>query len=411
MEFLPDLLDTQVMNEATNEARVNAFTREMLRQRDRPPGGDEIIQAFWSGALKEFEDGGQFARLIHEFVLFRNVQLQSETDGMSPSEAAGAFRAAIQADLTLYVDDFPANPDYLRSDHWQEIFRHVPEVLDDTSDTNNPRQEALSYRLAFMNVQTTVPSRYALPEIVMQAVKNRFPEGITWWDIGSGAVLGPRQLVFKDKYPFENVNAGDITATKLANAALAAKSVLRHCVAIDLLPYDSNTVLNARASLRPQKEILNEAFINRFDGLAKEPLKNIQTVDCDISNPQEVARLDSHTGSERPQVVTLITAAHQMNKEGVLQPALKNIQQRLDENGIIILQDFVHLSRDREKRLAFYQRWHQPGRYRTLVFDAANPERQWQTLITSEDSRALQIRFASGKLALEGATVTLPELL
>jgi hypothetical protein len=349
-------------------------------------------------ALQELQLGGPLCHATEDLLTVRAQE--------SPSNQVGDFRAVVQTEVLSDHPEFPANDAYEQPAIWREPLQALGERYAATSfDTTDEelRSERLTYNLLFRKVQTDVATRALPVEYIMQSRAERFPDGVRWLNIGCGIMEGQSYLLNKSIHDLPALTVVDTpddrAATRKLKALLERPSLISESIGIDIADaFDANTYTWSRGSLRPS-ELKNKSFIQRFDALA--PCHGV--VDDsrvqpaffrgDILSDSDMTEFTAVHGDKKFQLVSALTMLHQLtggdntNKER--QKLLERGRELLTDDGILLISDFAWLAPKARapQQLNFYRHWHEPFRYRSFIWDAAEPAAGLQEVLRSKNSR------------------------
>lgn len=416
MEVLPLTYHTESNVQGPRSRTLALAAIELQKQSSKPPGGDPLIAARSAAMLNEIESGGSFSEIIEWVGYFHEIYSPT---GRSPSDIIGKIGATIDTYLLRTDESFPSK-EFRQPKRWIQPLRELRDLLIDTP--HDPNSEEFTVSLMIKNVMTSIPRRYITVELITQIMGDRFPNGIRWLDIGSGAMQGVRQLVLKDKYPYDNLKisgigrAIDPTISTAVNKLLRRPSLIKSVVCSDReYIYDNRHRVFmpgveewARGSLRPGVELADKRFMSLFNDLLKESPDNVHFHFADFTDESSLDEFVSQYGENQFDLVTRYTMTHQLSPEQrkKIRSADKHL---LKLGGIAIEQDFQFGRGKRPKTLEPYQHWHVEGNYRTHVRDSLDPEGTFQEVFRNKDSRISALAPGIGKLLVRGKYLLITE--
>jgi len=390
---------------------MESILNEFYRQSKHPPGGDEVIGALSTALFRETALNDTVAEALEDVITLRRLT----NDDLSPSEVAGIIRCTLLNDQLQQGNEpqYWSNPN-----NWRAAIREVAQLVTQSEPavSESERAERLWMNLVGDHVNTNPFTRAAPDELLMQVLTDRFPDGYTWLDIGSGMVEVPNQILAKDRYPFEPIKmyrrlgrtaisawkeAPDLT--QKANQLLNRPHRLKRVVAVDLInPYKSMHNQNlARAALRPD-ELKNSHYMEKWDGLAKEHPDELEFVEADFTNERDVRLFTKSINSLKFDLITISTVQHQLSRKERMRMDMLALQQ-LADGGLLMKKDFIESRPSDPRANRFFKHWHLPGRYRAVVCDPANPSQGWQEIVRAMDSRCTDLAIGWGVLAVNGS--------
>jgi hypothetical protein len=342
-------------------------------------------------------------------------------DDISTSEIAGTWRVALfedQLELEAHPDDFESRED------WIGPIRDVVTLLNARRPPADQvtRVERLRRNLVADPVCTSPYTRANPDELLMQSAYQRFPDGFVWIDAASGMVTVPNQILQKQQYAMavnelyslERLGNGQMRwlnspeLTRAGQELLSREHLVKLCIATDIVdPYNSPVAQGrAMASLR-SSERRDIDYMLTYIGLAAgiHPLLKFKTVDFTCRD--QVMQLKDELDGRKASLITMGTVQHQLSREK-RQAMDANAKELLAGDGLISKKDFFRYSRS--QGITFYKNWHQWGKFRNIVYDAANPGMRWQEFCRNGDSRCLDIAIGTGKLVVGGSLYGFDEL-
>ena len=430
---------------------------EALRQSAKPPGGDPVIASLATAFLEEPEDS-RFMQLVRATVDDRFErrdparpkqesarERRKNEQAISPlkfnasgiSEMFGMFRATASEFAMHAAPGEFSYEGFEQPSRWRQVFSELAEaVLDPNRDDTAAVQAEIN--LKGKKVQTTIPERYSVPELIAQTVRERFPDGVDWLDVGSGIMEGARQIVYKDKYPMVFTKVSEHTSTTpedtdqdkvdeltiKANRLLALPSLVNRFVCVDIQSvyqqsenrYDPGAVEWAKASLRPS-EYMDKGFMMKFNGLLEEEPDNIFFLQTDLLQESMRDTFLNAAPARSYDIISFVTMLHQLPIVSRLRMMHQAISM-LKPNGLIIAQDFAYCAKPyaghpiSPSGLRMYSDWFRtPYRYNTFVYDAAHQEKGFQMAFQSHDSRCRQIALGAGSLMVNGELQSVRKLI
>ncbi len=174
----------------TGELAPIDLAREFRHQAKHPPGGEEATGAFWQAMLETAQDGPIYENLEE----IARLHAAKNPDATAPY-IAGIVRTAYRA----YLEETDPTFDIQRltsRESWREPLSRIAEAL---NDEKNGRGDAATANLIInlwtRQVQTNIIERYSAAELILQVIRERFPDGVNALDIGSGIMLGPLAMM------------------------------------------------------------------------------------------------------------------------------------------------------------------------------------------------------------------------
>lgn len=318
----------------------------------------------------------------------------------------------------IYFARLDGRPVPLSPDANHENLTRLTELYQKVTADTATEAEELSYKkfawaLFGRELNTTTASRYAPTEHVIQAVSDRFPDGVRAADIGSSIGLGLKVMALKSQlgpqiFPHVDVLGSRDRVHKRRTAAynqtLALPPRLKQAYGIDIEnPLDPDTQLWAESNLR-HKEQANERFMQAFHWLIQAQPDNILFKHVDFTDKNHIGQFIDEVGPQNVDVAIYNTSFYQMARIQQ-KTALEPLPDMLAPNGIALLQDAVKVTGPGLFDVELDpSSWQEKKRFpwSTLVYDNAHPENGWQPLFHAEDSRFARIRLGSGTLAIRG---------
>ncbi len=422
---------------------MELFHEEVQYQSKHPPGEDPVTGAFYSRLLEE-PLSSPLSVAIEEMI---DLHIKREDGMIMPSVWANNVRASIftflmtKTEQTHIAKKFSFNGlDDPKA--WDKHFREVNEALGNTYSSwpTDRATDALNSNLLINNVQTTISDRNGPLELVMQSLRERFPDGIDWLEEGCGIMLGAQQMLLKDRYPFnfnsvgllgDNFERKNARLTHKANRLVKRSSLLNNVVCVDLVPvyhngraansshasiapgYDPSAVEWARGSLRPS-EYSNPSFMKKFNGLLVEKSPKITFTRADLSDEVGAEKFEDRHPGKKFDVISFLTVLHQMSghKRHMMMERGKSL---LKPGGIMVIQDFGYLPPARRplpiSSLQMYRHWHSPGRYRTFVYDSDHQIPGLQEAFRSKDSRCKDLAVVGARMIINNQTYPLSDII
>jgi hypothetical protein len=370
---------------------------EIESQTDTPPGDDPLIGTMWEGFLSEVSDEPGLGDIFDTFRMLH---------GTGPvSERAGLLRTIFMADVLR--DNRPYREAIPQSyEQWCDYFQGLGQDYqehDHSSDSEvGARIDDLTFSLidASKEVQTNIAQRYVSAELVMQS-DPKFRDGVTWLDVGCGIQQGQHALALKESRPLEPVRVIDEKTEnpkprlqEKVNELLARPSLIHSGIGVDLLdPKDQKSKRWVRASLRLTSELLDEAFMARYDSLADAEVPHIEAKVVDITDEEAVTQFLDETPNFRPNLVTLYTFPHQLEKK---ERALskRNIRRITSPDATLLLQDFAYPASARPNYLRYFDDWHKPYRYSMFRRDLGTDRDYWRQQLSFNESHGSTLRLS-----------------
>lgn len=182
-------------------------------------------------------------------------------------------------------------------------------------------------------------------------------------------------------------------------------------MAVDLIDprRDVPTWQWANGSLRP-KEITNPVFMEKFTGLTQVHPTELKFFTGNLLDKDDLQGFHTNYDSEKADLVTMSTMLYQLNKSD-RDTMLAIAQDLLTDEGLLVVKDFVYVQPNNLRSPRFYRKWHEPGRYRMLVFDKTDPQGNYAELYRAQDSRNLVLAAGCGKLAVRNQTLGFNQLI
>jgi hypothetical protein len=371
---------------------------EIESQTDFPPGGDPLIGNMWEGFLSEASAEPGLGDIFDTF------RVLHETG--PASERAGLLRTIFMADVLR--SDQPYQVAIPQSyEQWCDYFQGLGQDYREHDRSTDPevgaRIDDLTFNLfdATKDVQTDIYRRYVSAELVMQS-DPKFRDGAIWLDVGCGIQQGQHALALKNEDPLEPVQIVDERTERpkpqlqqKVNELLARPSLIRAGIGVDILePKDQKSKRWVRASLRLTSELLDEAFMARYDALAEATVPHIEAKTVDITDEEAVTRLLDEAPDFRPNLVTLYTFPHQLEKKerGL---SKRNIRRIASPDATLLLQDFAYPVSARPNFLRYYINWHDvPYKYSMFRRDLGTDQDYWRKQLSFNESHGSTLKLS-----------------
>jgi hypothetical protein len=371
---------------------------EIEGQTSHPPGGDPIIGNMWEGFLSEVSGEPGLGDIFDTFRMFH---------GEGPaSERAGLLRTIFMADVLRssqpYEEAIPRS-----YEQWCDYFQGLGQDYQEHDHSTDPEVGARIDDLTFSlfdttrEVQTNIARRYVSAELVMQSDR-KFRDGVVWLDVGCGIQQGQHALALKDEEPLDGVQIAAARTGRQrprlqekVNELLARPSLIRAGIGVDLFdPKDQKSKRWVRASLRPTTELLNGSFMTRYDTLADAEVPHIEAKVLDITDEEAVTRFLDEMPDFRPNLVTLYTFPHQLEKKerGL---SKRNIRRIASPDATLLLQDFAYPVSPQPNFLRYYKNWHdEPYRYSMFRRDLGTEQDYWRQQINFDESHGATLKLS-----------------
>lgn len=372
----------------------NLFGQELLRLSDVQvtPGRDPYMAAFYEAAYADHQAGGTVAELSSEMLAAR--------PGLHLGEAARLFFNAFQDPLRRRLSNYPLGAESLTD--WID---HIH-----TADHDPVFRTTVRRNLLERHIQTNIPDRYKSvpPILAWLAASGRTNGQMRVMDIGCSLNRGGKMvsLVGKQSAGFSRteVNADDQTlADRLSDGFNQLQN--RPVRGLNWMGIDREDITDpevrewAKSNLYPREFIDGTARYNDWLDDYQPPevyfhqrnfLDELQTAYLAADRTAD----ETGEASERAffNVVTLFTMLSEMSEVDRL-ILLRIARRYTNPNGLIVIQDFVHVDPDLPTELDFDLRWAtSAGHYKTLVLDMAEPY-GYQELFAWDSGRPRQVRF------------------
>jgi hypothetical protein len=275
--------------------------------------------------------------------------------------------------------------------------------------------------LFYKELQTTMPARYAMAEMVMQATRDRYPQGVEVLDVGSSIGAGLKSLAHKHRtlgFPVPRVltetGEEDQEGTIDLYLRMSQPSIFREGWCIDIKDIRDTRVQKwARANLRPA-ERNNPNFMQDWESLNESDPPNVHFAKLDIRNTNQVDRFMDERQNKKFHMVLGNTVFYQIARsEDDLTKVLQSIEYILEpDTGIALAQDSLKVTGNHVTDLKMT-----PEDWTTLWTCAAYDMQQqqpqskagWQELATAPNSRFDVLHLQPGTLVINGLRRTLRE--
>ncbi len=414
--IVTDLGPEFVPGRALEDLRIEFAHQSVYWKRRNEPAMSALFEALVFESL----ENGNLNAAMEDTVILRN---QNNSD-VSTSEIAGAWRA------TLFGDQLTQGnkPQFFATrEEWLEPIREVANLVmsRELAPSEDDRAERLSINLLSDSVGTNPFTRATPDELLMQSLRERFPDGYRWLDVGSGMLEVPNQVLNKQQHPFPRIVMyrhhspkdthprwiRDKVLTVVAKKLLVRDHLVNFCLAVDLTdPYRGDHAQKwSRGSLRGS-ELADPNFRNTYEDFAAKRHPKLEYKTADLTSDLETAALREQIGNNKFDIVTMSTVQHQLSPQERFKMD-SNAATLLAPGGLIIKKDFAWVSKSASQSMHFYKHWHKNGRYRTFALDPSLPDLGWQEIFRARDSRCRELLVSTGKLAVNGSLVTISELM
>lgn len=406
---------------------------ELEIQASAPPGGDLIYGAWAQSMLDEPPTTplGEAMRALAETRLHNDISPSECGRTVSSdviSETVGTLRASMITFLITTINNF-SYESLEKPENWIPLKQKINAALAKPAP-ETPQEEQLALNLQSRRVQTSLSDRYTSIEVAVQALRERFPEGIRWLDIGSGIMQGPNRLFRKDEFPLHiqaMLNASgheNEELTAKVRALLKRPSLFKECVCVDTqnvyLPsrdmFDPRVLEWARGSLRPG-EFSSPEFMRTFEGLAASKHPGISFEWLNVLRPADADTFEKRHPGKQFDLISLVTTAHQMPRV-VFQAIMQWADSKLSDNGLLWMKDFGHLAGRHNSlqhpygNVRMFTHWHLPFRYRDFFADNQQLLPGFQEAFRYKDnSRCMKMTTSTGRLALNGELYPIADLI
>jgi len=397
---------------------------ELERQAQSPRGVDPQTAALYKALLAQRETS-------LTPVLIEAADFRIDRQGQTSSGAVGAVRSALATYFSAVEPGF-SDADRTTPEAWETPLKRLN---DDLASLDGDEIGDFLYNLSFRPVATTLHYRALPPELMLQLVSERFPQGAKHLDVGSSGMITtrwqhrkqPGPLNFSEVYIPHDDNPSDtrIIVTNKANAIVNRPSLLKESVCVDIVPvyhqdrqrYDGGFENWLKGCVRSSER--NDAeFMAVLEALLQpDPTdKNITFSLQDLTTARDQALFLE----EQPELFDFITANNMIHQ---IQPTkryglLDFLTTRLSPNGLLIIDEFVYLHPANLKKPAtfknvrVYDHWHIPNRHRTLYYDNLNPVKCVQEALSfSDNSRVRKPRVESGTLITNDSAEPIADLI
>jgi hypothetical protein len=432
MAIQPAFLPSELARESPSEdAQLSADLniKELQLESRHPPNNDPIIGSLTKNLLDRVQSRTFLGNVIRGISIDHGV---GQPGGASPSESIGRIRAAISSDLLTYSSDVYPYDGFDNPDRFTEPLQEI-EDLARYGSPQDPRVEELTTHLIIERVSTSIAERYALVELIMQTLRHRFDEDVQWLDIACGLMHGAHQIVRKDELPFTPLKVvqkmdrrgegySNVVDTDIMRAAnnllLDTPSTPSGVVCTDRQKiyhnnrgvYGYDILQYARASLRPQVELMNPTFMAHYEELHREKSPLVDFFRADMTEPADLAAFENRFGGRKYHFISLIMVMQQLKEHEQLQ-VMEWSKKHLAPGGVIIRAGFEWGHGEKIKDVKQYQHWHQAGRYTVHLYDSLRPDR-YSEIFRAENSRISSVAPGSGDILIaKDRIVSVPEAL
>jgi hypothetical protein len=326
---------------------------ELEKQAARPPGGDERIAAFCRGMLE----------------LPSNSPIRQQADAYSsPSYGINFTLRALQKQLLRVDASYPEN--FVTTRAWTDAIANLeaePERLVEFETDTRTR-----------SVQSNVVERYKAFKLTAILLAERISDSPRMLDVGCSRNHGLKKL--KANLPFQPVTLdvapesrwSQVFLDMLVNTTMRQPTGMGPSVGADIVPYLAGADAEwARSCSFYPSELLYKPAVAEYDYLDTNNFRDVAFALADFTSqgflePVRTREFD---------MITASTVLYQFSSVE-RQRAREHFRDLLSDNGVIVYQDFAEPSAN-GRDLQFFERWHEPYNYRTLV-EFAGDERVYE---------------------------------
>jgi hypothetical protein len=367
------------------------------------------------------------ARMSQEFICVLQdpspLRVYVDNAMMLRSEYGLAEKVNLLHSAFLYVNELEGRKFPHDAATAAQTVRHVAELCN--NPTGSRRDDKLLQEftdaLFFKELQTTMPARYALGEIVMQATRERYPGGVEVLDVGSSIGQGLKSLALKHRtlgFPVPRVltkkGTEDEEATIDLYLRMTQPSVFREGWCVDIKDVRDRRVQTwARTNLRPV-EYNDVNFMRDWEKISDSNPDNVHFAKLDFKNHNQVDRFMDKRGDKKFDIALFNTVLYQMDRnEDDLANVLLGIEHVIDpEVGIALAQDSFKVTGNKITDIEITpENW--GSRWTCAAYDMLQeklaPGTGWQELAHAPNSRFDVLHLQPGTLVINGLRRTLRE--
>lgn len=389
------------------ELVVGAIKSEAIAQIENPPTGDVYIPPMWEAALHLEARDPQFREFLEYAASDQNAIVEEWTVGGHPiSEINGLLRTIFQAHATRYGPRLP------------KTFRGWVRSM--SNQVHDP--EALSHAkmlCANCNTMTNAAGRSG-PFEVIRVLKG----AASYLEAASSIGLGPRRILQKEKYPFNQViierngDGEDADATAGYASLVAAPLMPGSVLMTDIIPPDDKLARRVELASNRPSEIMDPNFRRERRELLRAKLANLAFEQSDLTKRRTMGRVRELCHEWQIRTAFLGTALNQMGQE-FIGPVIENVLWALQqhEDTELVVADFIERDRRDPSRLFLLPKWQMSaaghrGGYPYNYFGVRLSDRgQIQRLFGFSSSRPRRGAVGDGTIVLHGEAHSLRELI
>lgn len=381
--------------EGSQQEFLLPFREAMVEKRKNPDGNDVRISAFASGVGTLIAEHKHVADSIQEFAYLRR--------SLSPNVQVNLLLRALSKQFLKDPEGFGGYPE--RFDDPSLWYMGARRVMCDEEDSIT--SDNFYVDLWTRNIQSNKSERYKVLPLLTEIYADRFSgRDVSILDIGASQNQGLKQLRLAREYPFHPVRTYKDTGIKtrpqqkivsqIINEAVHSSISLGQTVGSDIVPPDDPEVKEwtKSCSFYPS-ELLDKEKVACFDALSGN-VKDVEFVCADATKPNQ---LQQAIDKEKFSIAFACTMLYMLN-DAQRSEVIKGANDCLEDNGLLVVQDFAKPDPVDPKKLIFHKIW-TPWRYSTMVLDKREPEKGFQEIINWKNGRCDEMAVKLGSKATE----------
>ncbi|GAC1391854.1 MAG: hypothetical protein NVSMB46_05900 [Candidatus Saccharimonadales bacterium] len=383
---------------ATIQTKMLELKDEVERRRVFPPAGDVYIAAFSEAVQFELEANEKLKEtLVFSFGSRENLD--------APHTYNLLLRSIVKQVLRKQEElHFPYK--FYKPDSWREA---IEEIVDEP--------EELTMDLMIRNVTSNKEERYKTLKLINLLYQDRFGTYPKIIDFGASQNHGLKMIA--GNFPIEytdvvdakdNRNNGfveygkteevNIEMTNKLNDLMQESTGVSDSLGVDILWKDDKITQEwARScSFYPSEIAQKPQLIKQYNDLDNYESDNVNFIMSDICDPQLSNSLEIQ--SRKADIIFISTIMNQLNSTQ-RRNALINAVHCVQDEGLIVVQDFVMRDSRYPSEQRFLKDWHSKKyTYRTMIYDVKDDTRSFHEIMHWDNGRCRRLKVPLGSTAL-----------